>query len=162
MKTDFMENHHLVHVAPSTVIAACEDIFNGNPATDVISLKNAGGAVFFVQTNANGSGGNATIQVYSCDDATPTNTVPIAFKYRQVEAADTERPISDATSAGFATSTGANILYVIEVDARDSYLSYNYVQLKATEKTNQAVDGSIFGFLDNLRYPQNSPDSQVS
>jgi hypothetical protein len=161
MKTDFLENNHVIHVAPNTLVAANEDIFNGSPASDVISLKTASGAVFIIATNAN-AGGNATVQVYSCDDVTPTNTVPIAFKYRRVTAADTQGAISDATSAGFLTSTGANMVYIIEVDARDSYDGYSYCQLKCTENTDAAVDGAIVGFRTGLRYPQNSVATAVT
>lgn len=161
MKTDFLEMNHIIHVAGSAEVAANEDIFNGNIAGDVISLKNASGAVFCVVTNAN-AGGNATIQVYSCDDVTPTTTTPIAFKYRQVESRDTVRPVSDATSAGFATSTGANIVYIVEVDARDLSSTDSYCQFIATEKTDAAVDGAVFGMLTGLRYPEDALATQVT
>lgn len=160
MKTDFLEKNHVIHVAPNSLVAANEDIFNGDPASDVISLKNASGAVFIIATSAN-AGGNATVQVYSCDDTTPTTTTPVAFKYRRVAAADTQGAVSDATSAGFLTSTGANFVYVVEVDAQDLSGTDSYCQLKCSEKTNAAVDGGIVGFLTGLRYPEDSLATQV-
>jgi len=162
MKTDFMERNHVIHVAPNTVIAANEDIFNGSPASDVISLAEADGAVFMIITSAN-AGGNASIYVYACDDVTPTNTTPIAFNYRTVTAADTLGTITAATSAGFLTTTGANVIYLIEVDAQELAASgYGYCQLKCTEVTDAAVDGAIVGFLTGLSYKQASLGTQVT
>lgn len=161
MRADFMQHNHIVHAFPNTVIAANEDIFNGNPGSDVISMMNASGAVFIITTNAN-AGGNATVTVLACTDTTPTTTTPIAFAYRQIEAANTDRPVSNATSVGFATSTGANVVYVVEVDAAElASLGYKYVQLKCTEKTNNAVDGAIVGFLTGMRYANDNVASQV-
>jgi len=153
MKSDFLETTHPIHIAPSGTIAANEDIFNGDPESDVISLKQAHGAVFTIVTNTN-AGGTATVLVYSCDDTTPTNTTPIAFRYRWIESPDTLHPVSDATSTGFLTSTGADMIYQIEVDAADVTSGYEYLQLHCKEKDNNAVDGAIFGQLVNLRYKE--------
>lgn len=152
MRDRFLKSTHPVHVGPNTVLAANEDIFNGNIAGDVVSLKNAGAAIITVITNAN-AGGNATLRILACDDTTPTTTVPIAFRYRQIESPDTQRPVSDATSAGFATSTGANIIYQIEVDPVEvAEQGYEYFQFIATEKTNAAVDGAVFCELVDIAY----------
>lgn len=147
----FLHRTHPVAVT-NAMIAAAEDIFNGDPASDVISMKDATNAVFIITTLAN-AGGNAAITVLACDDTTPSNTAAIPFSYRLCTAPDTLGAITRATVTGFTTSTSANITYTIEVDEADLNASgYSYVQLKCTEDTNAAVDGSICGFLTGLTF----------
>jgi len=164
MKCDFLEKHHFVHVAPSAIVAANEDIFNGDPESDVVSLQEADGIVFMIITNANAAGGNASVYVYACDDTTPANTTPIPFKYRAITGADTTQPISSATSAGFLTSTGANHVYIVEVDAADvqAVSGREFCQLHCIEVTNQTVDGAIIALLTGLRYAGENVRSQVA
>ncbi len=81
-KTSFLESNHVVHCCPNGLIAANEDIFNGSPASDVISMKNAHNAVFVIVTNAN-AGGNATIRIFACSTAAAAATTPISFNYRK-------------------------------------------------------------------------------
>ena len=163
MKTDFLEKFFCVVGQTNAMIAACEDIYNGNIAGDVVSLAEADGAVFLIAQLAN-AGGNATIQIYACDDTTPTTTVPIAFNYREIDSPDTQGNVTAATSAGFVTSTGANVLYAIEVDAKElASLGYEYIQFIATEDTNAAVDGCVIGpILTGLRYKEDVGATQVT
>ena len=84
------------------------------------------------------------------------------FTYRQINAADTHGSVTGATTTGFTTSTGANIVYWIEVDAQDlSSSGYEFIQLATSETTNAAVDGAMTCFLTGLRYADLA-DSQVS
>ena len=160
MKADFMEKNHVIHVAPSSAIAANEDIYNGGIASDVVSLANASGAVFIIAQNANGSGGNATVEVLACSDVTPTTTTAISFLYREITSPNTCGAITE--TKGFATSTAADMVYVVEVDAQTLAASgYKYCQLRCTEKTNQAVDGGVVGFLTGMKYAQDVPPTQV-
>lgn len=160
MRTNILETLHPVHCAPSGTIAANEDIYNGSPASDVVSLADAQGAAFLIIQNANGSGGNAYVNVQACDDTTPSNTTNMSFHYRSIEAADTLGNISEAKS--FATSTAADMAYVVEVDAAEAPAGYPYCRLKLTEKTNQPVDGAVFGFLTGLRYKEAGLGTQVT
>lgn len=151
-KSNFLERMHAVHSHPSTVVAACEDMMDTTTASDVISMKNAQTAVFLIIQCAN-AGGASKVTVNACSDTTPTTTEACSFSYRMITAADTHGDVTGATTTGFTTSTGANIVYYIEVDRQDLISSgYEYVQLATSETTNAAVDGAITCFLTNLRY----------
>jgi len=163
MKLNFIEKNHVVHCCTSAIIAANEDMFSGGWAGDVISLAHAESAVFLIATNANGSGGQASVYVNACDDATPTTTAKISFYYKEITAGDTQGTTTE--SKEFATSTGANVAYAIEVPAAkvaEYNSAYKYVQLQVTEKTNQAVDGNVIGFLSGLRYASDAEGTQLT
>ena len=101
-----IEQIHAVHSHPSSIIAGCEDFLTTTTASDVISLKNAQGAVFMIVQNAN-LGGASKVTVNACSNATPTTTEAMPFRYRQISAADTQGTITQATTTGFTTSTAA-------------------------------------------------------
>jgi hypothetical protein len=158
---NFLEHFHPVHAFPKAIIAANEDIFNGDPASDVISMENAQTAVFLIINN---SGiGNATIEVFACDDTTPTTTTAISFLVRSISAADTQVDALTESKA-FLTSTGMDMIYIVEVDqAKVNEVSgRKYVQLRCAEVTNQPVDGAIAAFLTGMRYTEDDPGTQVT
>lgn len=155
-----LESIHPVHCGNSSFIAACEDMFNGDPATDVINMENADTAIFMVIMNANAGSGAATITVEACDDVTPTNTTAITFRYKLISAGDTQGAVTAATTSGISVGTANTILYV-EVDAAtvaaatvNSATGNKFVRLQATETQSDAVDGVITGFLNHLRYAE--------
>lgn len=155
-----LESIHPVHCGNSSFVAANEDIFNGDPATDVINVKNAESIIFIVAMNANAGSGAATITIEACDDVTPSNTTAIAFQYKLISAGDTQGAVTAATSAGVSVGT-ANTMVFIEVSAAavaaasvNSTYNNHYVRLKATESQSDAVDGAITAFLNNLRYQE--------
>jgi len=157
MKATFLETAHGYHAFPSGIVAANEHIFNGDPASDVINMKNADTAVFLIVTNANGSSGTAAVTVLACDDTTPTNTSAVPFYYRKISAPDTQGAVTAATTSGFTTTGTANDCWLVEVDSADihaanSNAGYGYVQCVCTEDTNQPVDGAMFAFLMKRRY----------
>ena len=160
MKTNFMENNWVVHVAPAAVIAAAEDINAGNAHGDVMSLKNADGAVFMQITLGN-AGGNATLYVTASDDAAGTTTVPVSFRYKTIQAPNTI--LSTGESKGLLTSTAGDIVYVLEVDAsKVAEQGYEFVQFSAVEVGGAAVNGSSIGFLTGLRYKEDNIGTQVT
>ena len=163
MKTNFLENNHVIHVAPAAVIAACEDFYDGAAgaliATDVISLANADGAVFILIQNAN-VGGNSSIRICACDNTTPTTTVAVSFKYKAIQAPNTI--LATGESVALLTSTAADIVYVCEVDAaKVAEQGYKYCQLQSVQVTNNEVDGAVIAFLTGLRYKEDDAGSQV-
>ena len=159
MKTKFMENNWVVHVAPASVIAKGEDINEGNAHSDVMSLKNADGAVFMQITGAN-AGGNATLYVTASDDASGTTTVAVSFRYKTIQAPDTI--LATGESKGLLTSTGADIVYVLEVDAsKVAEQGYEFVQFSAVEVTGTAVNGGAIGFLTGLCYKEDDIGTQI-
>lgn len=155
-----LESIHPVHCGNSSFVAANEDIFNGNPATAVINVKNADTAIFMVIMNANAGSGAATITIEACDNVAPSNTTAIAFRYKLISAGDTQGAVTACASTGVSVGTANTILYV-EVDAADvaaaavnSTYNNHYVRLKVTESQSDAVDGAITAFLNNLRYQE--------
>lgn len=153
-----IERIHPVHAGNSSFVAANEDIFNGNPATDVISLKNAQGVLFIIAMNANAGSGAATITVEACDNVTPSNTTAIAFRYQLISTVDIPGTLTACASTGVSVGT-ANTIMLIEVDAAtvaaasvNSTYNNEFVRLQATETQSDAVDGAILAFLFGLRY----------
>ena len=76
---DFLGEHHVVHAFPSSLIAANEDIFNGDPESDVINMSHWRGLLVICVKNA-GAVGTAKFLAYSCDNVTPdTQTAAVRF-----------------------------------------------------------------------------------
>ena len=160
MKTNFLENNKIIHCAPVATIASAENCGATSMACDVMSLANADGAVFVHVTMTN-AGGNSTLYVCACDDTTPTTSVVVSFRYKTIQAPNTI--LSTGESKGLLTSTAANIIYVLEVDAaKVAEQGYEYVQLVGVETTAQAVDGAIVGWLTGLLYKEDDPGTQVA
>ncbi len=151
MGARMMDTMNFYNVANSGFIAANEDIFDGDPATDVVSMENYDAIVFIITKNA-GAVGTATITVESCDDATPSTATAIPFKYRATTSGNTRGAITSATASGFATTAGANQLYEIEVSAEDLSGSDPFVRMQCTEVANDPCDGAIISMAAIGRY----------
>jgi len=151
-----MQDIHPVHCFPSTIAAAYEDFFNGDPAGDVINLENYGQVTFFVYTAA-GATGTAVATVESCDDVTPSNTTAIAFKYWNGTAGDTWSDMQDATASGFTIAAGINTFCAITVSAEALSGTDKFVRLQLTEGVDSPVDGGAFAILSNPRYAHEVP-----
>lgn len=156
MPSNFLENVHIVHCAPSGVCAAAEDFNAAGTMSDIISMKNAETCVFFIITLAN-LGGNSAISVQACDDVSATNTSNITFNVREISVGaatggDTHGTIS-TNVALYTTTTAANYIYAIEVNQGALMASgYEFVRLVLPETTNAAIDGCYFALLTDLRY----------
>ena len=159
MKTNFLENNHVVHCVPTASIADASDMWAGNADSDVLSLANADGAVFMVvQTVGTGS---ASVRICACNNTTPTTTVAVSFRYLDISAPDTVLASGEATS--YLLSTGTDIVTIFEVDAaKVAEQGYEYVYLNADE-VNAAgdVEGAIIGFLTGLRYKEDDIGTQA-
>jgi hypothetical protein len=79
-----------------------------------------------------------------------------------IQAPDTIAATGEATS--YLTSTGADYVYVFEVDAaKVAEQGYEFVQLHATEVTaNADAEGAVVGFLTGLRYKEDDIGTQVT
>ena len=156
----FLEHAHIVHAAPAAVIAANEDIYNGDIASDIISMANAESAVFMIIQNS-GVTGSASVQIFACDDVTPTNTSAISFKYKRITSGDTHGATTE--SVLLRTTAGADQIYVIEVEAAKlAETGYGYVQLSATEAVDSPVDGAVVAFLMGLRSAEDALGTQLT
>ena len=82
MSEKFLENNRVVHAAPVALLAVGSDMWNGAGAAvlncEVMSLKNADGAVFIIPISE-GATGTASVRICACDDVTPTTTVAVSF-----------------------------------------------------------------------------------
>ena len=160
MKTNFLENNKIIHCAPAATIPAAEDCGATSMVCDVMSLANADGAVFVHVTMTN-AGGNSTLYICAADTAVPATTVAVSFRYKTIQAPNTI--LSTGESKGLLTSTAANIIYVLEVDAaKVAEQGYKYVQCVGVEVTATAVDGAIVGWLTGIRYKEDDPGTQVT
>ena len=139
-----------VRAFTSTQIAASEDMFNGDPASDVISLSQHRGIVFTITKYA-GATGTADITVESCDDVTPTTTTAVAFRYRATTGA-TPGAWTAAAAAGFTTTAGANQSYEIVVLAEGLSGTDQFVRLQCTENADSPCDGAISAKLFGPRF----------
>ncbi|MAH45860.1 hypothetical protein CMI37_08515 [Candidatus Pacearchaeota archaeon] len=136
---------------PSSIVAANEDIFNGDPSSDVVSMAKYEACVFVIVKNA-GATGTATITVEACDDTTPTTSTAIAFRYKVCTSGNTWGAWAEATSSGFTTTAGANQCYIMQVLAEDLGTSDQFVRLVATEVVDSPCDGAILCVLGSPRY----------
>ena len=146
----FSQNHKIV-----TGIAPAADPFAGTAYTDVVNVKNYGHVTFVVNKGV-GATGTATLTVEACDDATPSNTQAIPFRYsRQVDSTNVTGALTAATTAGFLTTAGSNEKYIIEVDVAElASEGYGYVRLKSVEGVDSPVAGSVDVILSEPRYAQ--------
>jgi len=165
MKTNFLENNHVVHVVPSTVLSTNADLTDGLSSgliinCDVMSLKNADGAVFICTVSAN-AGGALSFTILAASTAAAAATTPVSFRYKTITAPDTVAATGETKE--LLTSTGANYVYVMEVDAaKVAEQGYEFIQLVGTEATDNAAQGSIVGFLTGLRYKEDDIGTQVT
>ncbi len=156
-----LEILNIYNVAPSAIVAANEDVFNGDPPTDVISLENYEEALFIIVKNA-GAVGTATITVESCDDTTPTTTTAVAFRYTATTTGNTIGAITKAAAAGFTTTAGADQLYAISIKSDELSGSDKYVRMQVTEVDSTACDGAIISIGCYPRYAQDQPIEMIT
>lgn len=148
-----MQDLHIIDVVAGAASggAAFEDFFAGDVKLDVINMKNYK-QVCFVVLMEHGAVGTTLITVQACDDVTPSATSAIKFKYKLVNAVDTQGTVTQATSAGFTTAAVADKIYVIEVDANDLPDGYPMVRLSCVEQDDAPVDGSVTAYARIARY----------
>jgi len=147
------QNIHVVNAMPSAIEAAYGDMFNGNPATDVVNLGKYEKCTWIIQKAA-GNTGTAVVTVESCDDVTPTTTTAVAFNYWTCTSGDTWSDMSTATTAGFTTTAGADQMYAIEVNSAELSGTDKYVRMKMTESANDPVNGTAICILSGGRIVQ--------
>jgi len=156
-----IQNIQPAHCFPSTIAAAYEDFFNGNPAGDVLSMEVYERITFVILTAA-GALGTAVATVESCDDVTPTTATAIPFVYQTGSNVDVKAAMATATAAGVTVAAGINTFVVIEVSASELSGTDKYVRLQLTEGVDSPVDGAAFAFLSSPRYGVETPPTNVA
>jgi len=157
----FLEQHKIVHCAPTAIIANNEDIFTGSPVTDVIHLDHYRECTFVVIKNAGGTG-TATVTINSCSNAAGTTAADVAFMYREVTAPDTHGAWTAATSTGVSIAAGADEIWEFRVNANGLDGTNEFVKMTLTEVDSTAVDGAILAILTDPRYIDSDPDTAGS
>lgn len=144
-----------------TALAPDADRFNGNPASDIVSLANYG-HVAFVIMQAAGAVGAYKIQVEACSDNTGSGNEAIAFSYRKGDADGTDLgSLTAVASTGHTTTAGQeDRIFIVEVNAEDLPVDKPWVRLQLTETTDGAIDAGILAILSEGRYLGSSlPDA---
>jgi len=153
---DITEQGHIVNALPA------KDINGAAQVSDYFSLKNYQSAIILISLGVTGA--TSTITVEESDDNAGSNTTAIAFRYRTEDtvAGDTfNSGYTNATTAGFATSTNDNIMYAIKIDARELSDGFPYLVVKATDPT-VATLMSIQAILVNARYAQDVSPTAIT
>jgi len=149
MSDRLLQNVKFVNALPPDA-----DRFNGDPATDVINMRDYKHCTLILQTGA-GSSGTAVVTVESCDNTTPSTTTAISFRYKKITSGDSEGDTTTATASGFTTTASANCVYMIEVDDSDLSGTDKYVRLQLTEDTDSPVDAGVLAILSGASYAGN-------
>lgn len=127
-------------------VAPSVDVYNANPASDVISLKDYQTAVFILRQKTAGTNtGTATITIEACDSAAAGNPEAVAFAYAKNEAcpADAFGAWTAATTSGFVTTANKDAVYLIEVRGIDLPRGKPFVRAQLTETVNDPVAGDV-------------------
>lgn len=137
------------------------DAFSGTVYSDIIKMSEYAVARFIVYKGV-GATGTATLTVESCDDASGTNPVAVAFKYQKYTGSD-DLPgaVTSAAAAGFTTTAGSSQLYVIEADSQ-SLGTKGWVRLKSVEVADDPVLGGILVELLGPRYGTDVPATAIA
>lgn len=145
----FSEKHGMIKALPPAA-----DRFNTNPASDVISLRNAH-SVSFLIWHQGGTTGTGKITVQSCDNVAPSNTTAIPFRYRKMTTGDSDAVgpvVSTSAATGFTTVATENTIYEVEVLACELPADRPFVRLKIDEVENDPVNAVVLALLDGVRH----------
>lgn len=150
----FVESHKMVNCFNSSFVSANEDMWAGDPASDVMNMTDWRDVVFYIQKGT-GAVGTATITIESCDDVVPSTTTAIVFRYRiMTTATDTWGVWLDAAVGGFTTAAAADNAFEIWATASELSGTDQYIRMQVTEVDSTAVDGGMGAFLINPRYAE--------
>ena len=161
MRDRFFQNVHVVNAMPSGNQAAYENLFNGDPATDIVNLANYERATWIIQKAA-GATGTAVVTVESCDTVVPGTATAVAFNYWTCTTSDTWSDMQTATSAGFTTTAGANQVYAVEINSSELYSTNQFARLTLTDSNSDPVDGTVVCILGGGRVVQETPITALS
>ena len=124
------------------VLTAHEDMFNGDPATDILSMAVYAEIIFIIVKSA-GATGTATITIESCDDVTPTTATAVAFNRKAVTSGNTQGVVTATAAAGFTTTAGIDQAYAMSIMRAQLNGDDKYVRMVMTEVTDSPCDGGV-------------------
>lgn len=142
-----MSNLFIEMVHPIKGLTPSADMYNTNPASDVVNTKYFKKVVFVIHQakNATSTAGTATATIEACSSAAGSNAAAVAFKYSKMTtgASDVMGAITDATASGFTTTANEDTMYFLEVDPAELPAGKPYCRLQLTEVVNAPVLGSV-------------------
>ena len=144
------------------VAPAISPVANINTTVTSAYISTRGGnfiSFLLTQKSAGTNTGTSTITVQAASDTSGTGATPVPFRYRKKTTAVTSDQwgaVSNATTAGFATTANEDTLYEIEVDpanfAAASVFNKPFVALKLTQLVADTVLGSVIAVVQNPRF----------
>lgn len=161
---DFFIGHTIGYVADALVPQA--DAYAGGITTDVFNMENFhNGAFLIFQGAIEDSGISNLVTLLACDDATPSNTSTMQFRYHvYTSSTDTWAAQGTAAAAGYnfnsnnAVSNGIHVVtFSSDEVSADGNNGYSYVQLSVAETANKTVTAGILFFGLDPRHNDGTP-----
>lgn len=150
-------------LSETNIIApAVSPVANINATTTSAYLNVKGGnfiSFILTQKSAGTNTGTSTVTVQAASDTSGTGATAVPFRYRKKTTAVTSDQwgaVTNATSAGFATTANEDTLYEIEVDPAlivgAAVNGKPFVALKLTQLVADAVLGSVIAVVRQPRF----------
>lgn len=153
----FTEEHAIV-----MVLAPDADLYDPDPATDVVNTENFE-QVTFILMHGIGATGTVKIEVEECTAADGSGNTAIAFNYRLATAGiDSFAARTAIAATGYTTVAGSTQMVAIEINAAELSDGSPFVRLQLTEVVDSPVDAAVICILGKPRYPQATQVTSVA
>lgn len=136
-------------------LSASNDLYNGDPATDVVNMRAYSRATFLLHQKTSGSPhGTATITVEACSSAAGSSATAIPFKYRKktTGASSVWGAITAVAATGVSTTANEDTIYEITIQDTDLPEAKKYCRAVFTEVVDSPVYGACSILLEGGRY----------
>lgn len=133
-----------VHIVKG--ISPMADIYNGNPITDVVNMKQFERAAFVLfQKTAGTNTGVAVVTIECSAAADGSSATAIPFKHRKLTtgASDALSVVTNVAATGYTTTANEDTIHVFEVEAADLEADKPYLFARLTESVNDPVTGCV-------------------
>ena len=149
------EELHVVNILPPV------DLNGSAKNSDVFDMENYAHATIIIQAGVTGAA--FTVTVEECDDFVPTTVTAIAYAVykEETDAGDTLGVRTAVAAAGFAASLNNNIMYVIEIDARQLTDGRAKLRVAFTDPAAATVASAV-AILSGSRYAQDQSPTAIA
>lgn len=150
------EQGHFVNVIPPVDI-------NGGKKGDIFSMENYAHATIVVQVGVSAAA-FTKILVNECTAFDGSGRTAIAHNiYKEETAAgDTLGARTSVAAAGTTPSADDNIMYVIELDARELSDGSHFVEVELTNSSGNSVIASAVAILTGSRYAESESPTAIA
>ena len=128
------------------------DFAEGSPISDTVSMAKYNKAYFIMYWGAVTSSPTETLTVVPITKVGGSTTTAIPFRYKHVTTPDTNTAWTAASTV--ATIAGASGMCIIEVNAEDLPIGYEYCYLNIAELSDNIKLGGVIIIMDEPRYAQ--------